>query len=243
MKHGGFQSRSLLDDALTIAIDRVRRRRCGPSTPTASRRRSGSGRAVAGEALEGRPGELPPGTLVVADARAAGRRFCSGPVPAGAGSTPKSRSGRCWSRSRSAECRRSRSRRRCGWPPGCSRVRIRRARSAVARSCSSTPKRTPRRPRPPSSRPGPAPASAARAATCGGRSRGSSASSASCSPRPSRAAGSSGASGAVGGPRMLSTGELERVRDALAARLARRQGGARRGGPTSRRPTAAWSSG
>ncbi|HEY8001770.1 MAG: B3/4 domain-containing protein [Vicinamibacteria bacterium] len=67
MKHGGFRSHNLLDDALTIAIvesgvavrafdaDRV----SGPLgiRPTA-----------AGEQLEGRPGELPPGTLVVADA-------------------------------------------------------------------------------------------------------------------------------------------------------------------------------
>jgi DNA/RNA-binding domain of Phe-tRNA-synthetase-like protein len=67
MKHGGFRSHSLLDDALTIAIvesgvavrafdaDRV----SGPLgiRPTA-----------AGEQLEGRPGELPAGTLVVADA-------------------------------------------------------------------------------------------------------------------------------------------------------------------------------
>jgi DNA/RNA-binding domain of Phe-tRNA-synthetase-like protein len=67
MKHGGFRSHNLLDDALTIAIvesgvavrafdaDRV----SGPLgiRPTA-----------AGEQLEGRPGELPAGTLVVADA-------------------------------------------------------------------------------------------------------------------------------------------------------------------------------
>jgi DNA/RNA-binding domain of Phe-tRNA-synthetase-like protein len=66
MRHGGFRSRSLLDDALTIAIiesgvavrafdaDRVAGRPCiRPS--------------LAGEALEGRPGELPAGTLVIAD--------------------------------------------------------------------------------------------------------------------------------------------------------------------------------
>jgi DNA/RNA-binding domain of Phe-tRNA-synthetase-like protein len=68
MKRGGFPSRNLLDDALTIAIvesgvalqaldaDRVD----GPPGIRASE---------AGEELEGRPGELPPGTLVIADAQ------------------------------------------------------------------------------------------------------------------------------------------------------------------------------
>ena len=66
LRHGGFQSRSLLDDALTIATiesgvamrafdaDRV----AGPP----GIRPSGPG-----EELEGRPGELPAGTLVIAD--------------------------------------------------------------------------------------------------------------------------------------------------------------------------------
>ena len=66
MRHGGFRSQSLLDDALTIAIaesavalrafdaDRVNGRPgIRPSEP--------------GEELEGRPGELPIGTLVIAD--------------------------------------------------------------------------------------------------------------------------------------------------------------------------------
>jgi DNA/RNA-binding domain of Phe-tRNA-synthetase-like protein len=66
MHHGGFRSQSLLDDALTIAIvessvalrafdaDRVSGRPgIRPSEP--------------GEDLEGRPGELPMGTLVIAD--------------------------------------------------------------------------------------------------------------------------------------------------------------------------------
>ncbi len=68
MKKGGFVSQNLLDDALTIAImesgvalgafdaDRVE--------PPLGLRPS-----QAGEVLEGRPGELPPGTLVVADQR------------------------------------------------------------------------------------------------------------------------------------------------------------------------------
>ena len=66
MRKGGFPSRNLLDDALTIAIaesgvamrafdaDRVE------GVP-------GIRPSVAGEALEGRPGELPQGTLVIAD--------------------------------------------------------------------------------------------------------------------------------------------------------------------------------
>jgi len=66
MKRGGFKSRNLLDDALTIAIvesgvavrafdaDKVEGRPgVRPTEP--------------GEALEGRPGELPAGTLVLAD--------------------------------------------------------------------------------------------------------------------------------------------------------------------------------
>ena len=67
IKHGGFRSENLLDDALTIAIvesgvavrafdaDRLE----GPPQvrPTTS-----------GETLEGRPGELPAGTLAIADA-------------------------------------------------------------------------------------------------------------------------------------------------------------------------------
>jgi DNA/RNA-binding domain of Phe-tRNA-synthetase-like protein len=66
MKKGGFVSQSLLDDALTIAIiesgvairafdaDRIEGR-------------LGIRSSVAGEQLEGRPGTLPPGTLVIAD--------------------------------------------------------------------------------------------------------------------------------------------------------------------------------
>jgi DNA/RNA-binding domain of Phe-tRNA-synthetase-like protein len=66
MKRGGFRSQSLLDDALTIAImesgvalrafdaDKV----SGPP---------GIRSSEPGEELEGRPGELPAGTLVIAD--------------------------------------------------------------------------------------------------------------------------------------------------------------------------------
>lgn len=66
MRHGGFRSRNLLDDALTVAIiesgvavrafdaDRVEGR-------------PGIRATLPGEELEGRPTELPAGTLVVAD--------------------------------------------------------------------------------------------------------------------------------------------------------------------------------
>jgi DNA/RNA-binding domain of Phe-tRNA-synthetase-like protein len=66
MRKGGFPSQNLLDDALTIAIaesgvalrafdaDRVEGR-------------IGSRLSAPGEPLEGRPGELPSGTLVIAD--------------------------------------------------------------------------------------------------------------------------------------------------------------------------------
>jgi DNA/RNA-binding domain of Phe-tRNA-synthetase-like protein len=66
MRKGGFPSQNLLDDALTIAIaesgvalraldaDRVEGR-------------LGIRLSAEGEPLEGRPGDLPPGTLVIAD--------------------------------------------------------------------------------------------------------------------------------------------------------------------------------
>ena len=89
MRKGGFPSKSLLDDALTIAIadsgvalrafdaDRVE--------GTLGLRTSG-----AGEQLEGRPGELPEGTLVIADeVRPVGLLF--GALAAGRGVHPKTR--------------------------------------------------------------------------------------------------------------------------------------------------------
>lgn len=88
MLKGAFVSQSLLDDALTVAIiesgvavrafdaDRI-------STPLSIRP------SMAGEALEGRPGELPPGTLVLADAeRPISLLF--GALAAGRGVGPKS---------------------------------------------------------------------------------------------------------------------------------------------------------
>jgi DNA/RNA-binding domain of Phe-tRNA-synthetase-like protein len=68
MKHGGFRSRSLLDDALTIAIveSGVALRAFDADRLTEP---PGIRASAPGERLEGRPGELPPGTLVIADAQ------------------------------------------------------------------------------------------------------------------------------------------------------------------------------
>ena len=89
MLKGGFLSDNLLDDALTIAIvesgvpirafdaDRL----SGPPSIRLS---------LAGERLEGRPGELPPGTLVIADpVRPLSLLF--GPLAAGRGVSPKTK--------------------------------------------------------------------------------------------------------------------------------------------------------
>jgi DNA/RNA-binding domain of Phe-tRNA-synthetase-like protein len=66
MQHGGFRSRSVLDDALTIAIVES-----GVAMRAFDADRIEGGLGIRGsdpgEGLEGRPGELPPGTLVVAD--------------------------------------------------------------------------------------------------------------------------------------------------------------------------------
>jgi DNA/RNA-binding domain of Phe-tRNA-synthetase-like protein len=66
MKRGGFVSQSLLDDALTIAIieSRVALRAFDADKATG---RLGIRPTEVGEGLEGRPGELEPGTLVIAD--------------------------------------------------------------------------------------------------------------------------------------------------------------------------------
>ena len=68
MKHGGFVSRNLLDDALTIAIveSRVALRAFDADQVEGP---PGIRPSAEGEALEGRPGALPPGTLVIADAQ------------------------------------------------------------------------------------------------------------------------------------------------------------------------------
>lgn len=66
MKTGGFRSQNLLDDALTIAIveSRVALRAFDADRVTG---RLGIRPSAPGEGLEGRPGELPHGTLVIAD--------------------------------------------------------------------------------------------------------------------------------------------------------------------------------
>lgn len=66
MKHGGFRSRSLLDDALTIAtVESSVALRAFDADRVVGR--PGIRATEPGEGLEGRPGELPAGTLVVAD--------------------------------------------------------------------------------------------------------------------------------------------------------------------------------
>jgi DNA/RNA-binding domain of Phe-tRNA-synthetase-like protein len=66
IKHGGFRSQSLLDDALTIAImeSGVAVRAFDADEVSGA---PGIRSSQPGEALEGRPGELPSGTLVIAD--------------------------------------------------------------------------------------------------------------------------------------------------------------------------------
>jgi DNA/RNA-binding domain of Phe-tRNA-synthetase-like protein len=66
MRKGGFPSVSLLDDALTIAIAEsgVALRAFDADKVEG---RLGIRLSASGEPLEGRPGELPPGTLVIAD--------------------------------------------------------------------------------------------------------------------------------------------------------------------------------
>jgi DNA/RNA-binding domain of Phe-tRNA-synthetase-like protein len=89
MKHGGFRSQSLLDDALTIATmeSRVAVRAFDADKVTG---RLGIRPSAAGEGLEGRPGELPHGTLVIADeARPLGLLF--GATADGRGVYPKTK--------------------------------------------------------------------------------------------------------------------------------------------------------
>jgi DNA/RNA-binding domain of Phe-tRNA-synthetase-like protein len=68
MRHGGFKSQNLLDDALTIAIveSGVALRALDADEVAGALALRGSG---PGEALAGRPGDLPAGTLVISDER------------------------------------------------------------------------------------------------------------------------------------------------------------------------------
>jgi DNA/RNA-binding domain of Phe-tRNA-synthetase-like protein len=88
IKRGGFVSKSLLDDALTIAIieSGVALRAFDADKAEG---RLGIRQSAAGEGLEGRPGPLPLGTLVIADeARPLALLF--GATASGRGVTPKS---------------------------------------------------------------------------------------------------------------------------------------------------------
>ena len=90
MKRGGFISRSLLDDALTIAIieSGVALRAFDAGRVEG---RLGIRPTEPGEGLEGRPGALPQGTLVIADeVRPLGLLF--GPTASGRGVTPRTAS-------------------------------------------------------------------------------------------------------------------------------------------------------
>jgi DNA/RNA-binding domain of Phe-tRNA-synthetase-like protein len=87
IKRGGFVSQSVLDDALTIAIieSGVALRAFDAERAEG---RLGIRQSEPGEALEGRPGPLPPGTLVIADeARPLALLF--GATASGRGVTPK----------------------------------------------------------------------------------------------------------------------------------------------------------
>ena len=88
MKHGGFRSQSLLDDALTIAtIESGVALRAFDADRLSGR--LGIRASEPGESLEGRPGELPPGTLTIADeARPISLLF--GAIAAGRGVSPSS---------------------------------------------------------------------------------------------------------------------------------------------------------
>jgi DNA/RNA-binding domain of Phe-tRNA-synthetase-like protein len=89
MKGGGFKSLSLLDDALTIAtIESHVALRALDADRTEGR--IGIRPSAAGEGLEGRPGPLPEGTLVIADeVRPVGLLF--GATGSGRGVSPKTR--------------------------------------------------------------------------------------------------------------------------------------------------------
>jgi DNA/RNA-binding domain of Phe-tRNA-synthetase-like protein len=89
MQHGGFKSQNLLDDALTIAIveSGVALRAFDADKVSGRLGIRGTGPE---EGIEGRPGELPAGTLVIADEeRPLGLLF--GATAAGRGVHPKTK--------------------------------------------------------------------------------------------------------------------------------------------------------
>ncbi len=88
MKHGGFRSQSLLDDALTIAtVESGVALRAFDADRVSGR--PGIRLSEPGESLEGRPGELPAGTLTIAD-EACPISLLFGAVAAGRGVSPRS---------------------------------------------------------------------------------------------------------------------------------------------------------
>jgi DNA/RNA-binding domain of Phe-tRNA-synthetase-like protein len=87
MKHGEFRSRNQLDDALTIATIETGVALFALDADQVEGR-LGIRTSAPGESLEGRPGELPDGTLIVADERRPlGLLF--GAIAAGRGVHPK----------------------------------------------------------------------------------------------------------------------------------------------------------
>jgi DNA/RNA-binding domain of Phe-tRNA-synthetase-like protein len=89
MKHGGFRSQNLLDDALTIAImeSGVALRAFDADKVEG---RPGIRSSAPGEELEGRPGQLPAGTLVIAD-EARPLALLVGATASGRGVVPRSK--------------------------------------------------------------------------------------------------------------------------------------------------------
>jgi DNA/RNA-binding domain of Phe-tRNA-synthetase-like protein len=89
MRRGGFVSQNLLDDALTIAIieSGVAIRAFDADRAEG---RLGIRETEPGEGLEGRPGELPAGTLAIADERRP-LALLFGPLAAGRGVTPRTK--------------------------------------------------------------------------------------------------------------------------------------------------------
>jgi DNA/RNA-binding domain of Phe-tRNA-synthetase-like protein len=89
IKHGGFRSQSLLDDALTIAImeSGVAVRAFDADQVAGA---PGIRSSQPGEELEGRPGELPSGTLVIAD-EARPLALLVGATASGRGVTPSTK--------------------------------------------------------------------------------------------------------------------------------------------------------
>ena len=114
MLKGGFVSANRLDDALAIAMIES-----GVPVLALDADRISGGLTIrpsfAGEELEGRPGELPPGTLVIADERGP-CRFCSEPSAPVVAFSPPTTSTTLIVIGVPAS-RRSRSRRRCGSRP------------------------------------------------------------------------------------------------------------------------------